>query len=111
MVGRVRESQTSNRLLLAAYIRCSAILLGDVKQRLILVRIILVKPLVTLIVLLVDMQIFLLVPSVIEGECSGCVLVELQLILYAHGPTLLMRVKSGIEAVLPLLRVLILFVA
>jgi hypothetical protein len=70
-----------------------------------------VKPLVTLIVLLVDMQILFLVPSVIEGECGGCVLVELQLILDAHGPTLLMRVKSGIQAVLPLLRILILFVA
>lgn len=92
LVGRVRERQTSNRLLLAADIRCSAILLGDVKQRLILVRIILVKPLVTLVVLLVDMQILFLVPSVIEGECGGCVLVELQLILDAHGPTLLMRV-------------------
>ena len=96
MVGRVRECQTSNRLLLAADIRCSAILLGDVKQRLILVRIILVKPLVTLVVLLVDMKILFLVPSVIEGECGGCVLVKLQLILDAHGPTLLMRVQSGI---------------
>ena len=69
------------------------------------------KPLMTLIVLLVDKQILFLVPSVIEGECGGCVIVELQLILDAHGPTLLMRVKSGIQAVLPLLWVLILFVA
>ena len=111
LVGSVRECQTSNRLLLAADIRCSAILLGDIKKRLILVRIILVKPLVTLVVLLVDMQIIFLVPSVIEGECGGCVLVQLQLILDAHGPTLLMRVQSGIQAVLPLLRILILFVA
>ena len=96
MVSRVRESQTSNRLLLAADIRCSAILLGDVKQRLVLVWIILVKPLVTLVVLLVDMQVLFLVASVIERECGGCVLVELQLILDTHGPTLLMRVERGI---------------
>jgi len=111
LVGRVRECQTSNRLLLAANIRCCAILLGDVKQRLILVRIILVKPLVTLIVLLVDVQILFLVPSVIEREGGGCILIKLQLILDTHGPTLLMRVKSCIQAVLPLLRILILFVA
>ena len=109
MVSRIRESQTSNRLLLAADIRCSAILLGDVKQRLVLVWIILVKPLVTLVVLLVDMQVLFLVASVIERECGGCVLVKLQLILDTHGPTLLMRVERGIQAVLPLLRVLILF--
>ena len=39
------------------------------------------KSLVTLVVLLVDMQILFLVPSVIEGESSGCVLVKLQLVL------------------------------
>ena len=66
LVCRVRECQASNRLLLAANIRCSAILLGYVEQRLVLVRIILMKPLVTLIVLLVDMQILFLIPSVIE---------------------------------------------
>ena len=73
LVGRVRECQTSNGLLLAADVRCSgAILLGDVKQRLILIWIIVVKPLMTLVVLLllvllvVDMQIIFLVPSVIE---------------------------------------------
>jgi hypothetical protein len=70
-----------------------------------------VKSLVTLVVLLVEMQILFLVPSVIEGESSGCVLVKLQLVFYTHGPTLLMRVESGIQAILPLLGVLILFFA
>jgi hypothetical protein len=57
------------------------------------------------------MQILFLVASVIEGECSGCVLVKFQLVFDTHGPTLLMRVESGIQAVLPLLGVLILFFA
>lgn len=105
LIGSVWECQASNRLLLAADV-WDTVFLGNIKQRLILIGVILLQPFVALIV---DLKVLLLVSCIIKRKSRRCVLIQLQLVLVAQSATLLMWVQSGIQAVLPLLRVLILF--
>lgn len=73
----IRKSETANGLLLAYHVRSAcAIFLGDIKQGFVLIRIILLKSLMTLIILLLHLYCFLLISCIIEWECCGCVLVK-----------------------------------